>query len=220
VLFGDSHAAQWFPAMEQIAIQRKWRLVTMAKSACTAADLPIYHETLKRAYTECAVYHRNALAAIRKLAPGLVVVSSSFDYRPADRRTPAAAQWRAGWDRTFADLRATGTAVAAITDTPYPRGRVPSCLAVNPTQITACDIPVGSALRGPSQRAIFQAYARSGLIRVIDPVSWLCTQICPAVLGNTVVYRDNSHLSTAYAGLLTPLLGPLLPPVSATTQPG
>src|SRR5262249_19436257 len=34
VLFGDSHAAQWFPALKDIAESRHWKLVTIIKSAC------------------------------------------------------------------------------------------------------------------------------------------------------------------------------------------
>ncbi|MET7425273.1 SGNH hydrolase domain-containing protein [Dactylosporangium sp. NPDC005555] len=32
-LFGDSHAAQWFPAMRRLAEERRWRLVVHTKSA-------------------------------------------------------------------------------------------------------------------------------------------------------------------------------------------
>ncbi|MDT5034725.1 MAG: hypothetical protein QOC94_4896 [Actinoplanes sp.] len=217
VLFGDSHAAQWFPALEQIARQHSWRLVSLTKSACTAADVPIYHETLKRAYTECQEYHRNAVTTIGRLAPAMIVVASSFDYRLADRTDDAVAQWQDGWASTFTALRATGASVVAITDTPYPATRVPSCLSLWPTGIGRCNTPLRDALRGPDQRAIFHAYARQGTVAVIDPTSWLCSAICPAVLGNTVVYRDNSHLSTAYAATLAPLLTPRLLPLMRTT---
>jgi len=220
VLFGDSHAAQWFPALERIAVQRRWRLVSLTKSSCSAAEVPIYHETLKRAYTECQAFQRSALARIAQLAPALVVVGSSFDYRLAEPGTDPAARWRSGWDRLFAQLRATGAAVAAITDTPYPKTRVPSCLSQRPTAIDRCNTRTKVALRGPEQRAIFRAYGRDGAVTVIDPIGWLCSDVCPAVLGNTVVYRDNSHLSTAYAELLAPLLGPRLPRLSAAAPQG
>jgi peptidoglycan/LPS O-acetylase OafA/YrhL len=34
VLFGDSHAMQWFPALNSLARERNWRLVGFTKSAC------------------------------------------------------------------------------------------------------------------------------------------------------------------------------------------
>ena len=36
VLYGDSHAAQWFPALERIAIDNGLKLVSLTKSACPA----------------------------------------------------------------------------------------------------------------------------------------------------------------------------------------
>jgi len=217
VLYGDSHAAQWFPAMQRIALGRRWRLVSLTKSSCSAADAPVYHDTLKRTYTECQAFQRSALGRIAQLSPALVVVASSFAYRLGDPSADQATSWRAGWDRTFAQLRATGTRVAAITDTPYPNTRVPSCLSQRPTAIDRCGTSVQAALRGPEQRAIFQAYAREKAVTVIDPVGWLCSDVCPAVVGNMIVYRDNSHLSTAYAELLAPLLGARLPALTAAT---
>jgi hypothetical protein len=41
---------------------------------------------------------------------------------------------------------------------------------------------------------------------VIDPASWLCTTICPAIQDGYVVYRDASHISVAAALALKPQL--------------
>ncbi|HLU81802.1 MAG TPA: acyltransferase family protein, partial [Trueperaceae bacterium] len=40
VLIGDSHATMWFPALEQLARYRGWRLVVHAKSSCGLEDGP------------------------------------------------------------------------------------------------------------------------------------------------------------------------------------
>jgi hypothetical protein len=42
VLFGDSHAIQWFPALNRLAKERDWRLVGLTKSACSPAEIHIY----------------------------------------------------------------------------------------------------------------------------------------------------------------------------------
>ncbi|MCU7723689.1 acyltransferase [Actinoplanes sp. KI2] len=204
VLYGDSHAAQWFPALQQLAVQRRWRLVEMTKSSCSAADLPLWHDTLKREYTECTAYHRSALARIARLRPALVVVGSSFNYRPAHPSADPRAQWRAAWDSTFAQLRAGGSRVVAISDTPYMGGSVPECLAApaNAGHAGNCTRSLRSAVRGPEQREVFLSYAG-----VIDPTAWFCTDVCPAVIGNLLVYRDSNHMTTTYALALTRVLG-------------
>ncbi|WP_203815738.1 acyltransferase family protein [Paractinoplanes ferrugineus] len=213
VLFGDSHAAQWFPAMEAVSTQRHWRLVELTKSSCTAADLPVWHDALKRAYTECQAFHRSALDRIARLRPALVVIGSSFNYRPAQPATDVAGQWRAAWDRTFGALEGTGARVAAIADTPYMGGPVPECLAepANAGKAGKCTRSLRSALRGPAQRAVFLGYAGRPRTTVIDPITWFCTDVCPPVVGNLLVYRDSNHMTTTYSAALAPLLGARLP---------
>ncbi|GIF18583.1 peptidoglycan/LPS O-acetylase OafA/YrhL [Actinoplanes tereljensis] len=213
VLYGDSHAAQWFPAMEKLAIARHWRLVELTKSSCTAADLAVWHDTLKRAYTECLAFHRSALARIGRLKPARVVIGSSFNYRPAVPATDVAGQWRAAWDRTFAQLEARGARVSAIADTPYMGGPVPECLAepANAGHAGNCTRSLRSALRGPEQREVFLAYAGRPRTTVINPITWFCTDVCPPVVGNLLVYRDSNHMTTTYSAALAPLLGAQLP---------
>ncbi|MGX6604158.1 acyltransferase family protein [Micromonosporaceae bacterium Da 78-11] len=213
VLYGDSHAAQWFPAMERLARDRHWKLVEMSKSSCSAADLPLWHDTLKRAYLECAAFHRSALDRIARLDPALVVVGSSFNYRPVTPAADLTAQWEAAWDRTFAQLSAGGARVAAIADTPYMGGPVPQCLAApaNAGHLNRCARSLRSALRGPEQRQAFLTYEGSARATIINPITWFCTDTCPAVVGNVLVYRDSNHMTTTYSAALAPLLGAQLP---------
>jgi peptidoglycan/LPS O-acetylase OafA/YrhL len=213
VLFGDSHAAQWFPALDLIARQKHWRLVSLSKSSCSAADLPLWHDALKRPYTECEVFHRSAVARIAALKPALVVIGSSFNYRPAFPAPDPGRQWKAAWDLTFSELTATGARVAAIADTPYMGQSVPECLGrpENEKHATNCRRSLRSALRGPVQRQVFLSYARSGPATIVDPTTWFCTDACPAVIGNTLVYRDSNHMTTTYAEALAPLLAAALP---------
>ena len=41
VLFGDSHVMQWFPALNELAKERNWRLVGLTKAACPPAEVHI-----------------------------------------------------------------------------------------------------------------------------------------------------------------------------------
>ena len=82
VLFGDSHAAQWFPALERLATDRGWRLVSMTKSGCTTADLNVWNGIVKRTYDECNRWREAALGRIAAERPELVVVSDSRGYQP------------------------------------------------------------------------------------------------------------------------------------------
>lgn len=80
VLFGDSHAAQWFPALEQVAARRRWRLVSLTKSACPSAMVSVLNPSLGRAYVECDRWRRRAFARIDSLHATIVVVSNAGLY--------------------------------------------------------------------------------------------------------------------------------------------
>jgi peptidoglycan/LPS O-acetylase OafA/YrhL len=40
VLYGDSHAAQWFPSLEKLAREKGFELTSLTKSACSSVDSP------------------------------------------------------------------------------------------------------------------------------------------------------------------------------------
>ncbi|HTE45534.1 MAG TPA: acyltransferase family protein, partial [Gemmatimonadaceae bacterium] len=46
VLFGDSHAAQWFPALLKVATARGWRIISRTKSACPAPSITVISRAL------------------------------------------------------------------------------------------------------------------------------------------------------------------------------
>jgi hypothetical protein len=77
VLFGDSHAASWFPALDTISKQKHWRLVVLAKAGCPAEEVNVIRGG--GVYTTCAEWRSNAMQRIATLHPALVVVTSS-DY--------------------------------------------------------------------------------------------------------------------------------------------
>ena len=83
LLYGDSHAVQWFEPLEQIALQRGYRLVVLAKGGCPVAEVdvptPVLHYT-------CPPYRDRAIAWIESNQPDLVVVGNSYTQYPARRR--------------------------------------------------------------------------------------------------------------------------------------
>ena len=80
VLFGDSHAAQWFPALERVATTEGFRLVSLTKSGCPSVDVALRDLRLGRRYTECEAWRHNALARIKAMKPSLIVLANASDY--------------------------------------------------------------------------------------------------------------------------------------------
>ena len=76
-LVGDSHAAQWFPAVERVAKARGWQVLTFVKVACPFIDMRVRNVALKREYTECAAFNDATVKHLRNVGPDLTLVSIS-----------------------------------------------------------------------------------------------------------------------------------------------
>ena len=216
VLFGDSHAGHWFPALDAIAQQQHMRLAVVTKSACSAADVLIVLKELKRPYTECPTWRHKAWDYITSLNPAVVVLSSNGSNGPGGSIVGIAPAdqdqaWTAAWTTTIKTVQRPGTRTVLISDTPWPAGDVPECVSSHPGDIRACARPVREAVPAPTRRSMVAKAAADAGSQVVDPVRWFCTATtCPAVVGNLLVFRDASHMTTPYAAALAPLLGPAM----------
>ncbi len=208
VLFGDSHAGHWFPALEAVALEKRWKLVVVSKSACSVADTLIYLPQLKREFTECVQWRRDALAHIRSLRPAKVIAASTYPSNELLGVTGSQEDaWAAGWRRSLRAIAAPGTQLYFVNDTPWQRGSTPECLSAHPEHPAACGRDRGSAIAKPDRRKLVADAARAEGATVIDPTPWFCTRtVCPSVVGNVLVYRDQHHVTTTYSRLLAPLI--------------
>jgi hypothetical protein len=117
------------------------------------------------------------------------------------------ALWVKDWQKSFDRLSMPGTQLVLLQDSPWPQGTAPECAASHADNLTACDRPRTKSIVEPARRQEVALAARADGIKVIDPTPWFCTTTCPVVVGNTFVFKDNSHLTTAYARALAPLVG-------------
>ena len=76
-LVGDSHAAMWNPALQQVAEQRQWRLELLSKGACPLLDLPVTNpfRRLVEDFEHCEQWRAQIMARLRAERPRLVVLS-------------------------------------------------------------------------------------------------------------------------------------------------
>jgi len=208
VLFGDSHAQQYFAALDPIAKEHGWQLVVLTKSSCSPADVTLYHNQFQRAYEECDTWREEALARIEAIEPVLVVTANRggttvmADGKRLDAEASAEAMTE-GYVRTLERLEATGAEVAVIANTPFPTTDVPSCVSENLGHLTECAFDVEDGL---AHEQVNNAAARAvPAAHLIDPVPQLCLPdgTCPAVMGNTLIYRNGTHLTASYVRTMT-----------------
>ena len=191
VLYGDSHAAQWFPALEQIARERGYRLISLTKSACPAVDAPREDQGAFK-NVHCEKWRQNSITRIKSIHPD-AVITSSFQYFTPPSGFPSKSRW---WDdgqrRLLSELRGSSNHLIYISDTPRPLRDIPNCLASRDSH--TCDSTE------KTRNVIINGFEK------IDPTPWLCTSYCPAIKDGYVVYRDASHISVAASLALKPEL--------------
>jgi peptidoglycan/LPS O-acetylase OafA/YrhL len=214
VLFGDSHAEQWFNPLQLIVQSQHWRLTTFVKSGCPAADISPPDTIQFRA--NCAIWRAEAIRQIVAMRPSLVLVGSATTNlgrrdRPAGRLDVSVDEWRDGTRRTLASLAAAGLPVLAVRDTPIFLFDVPACLARAIRHSwypdRSCAIDESTSLNSGAFEAEKASVRGLPSVRLLDVTNEFCQDnICPAVQRGMIVYRDNNHITGRFAESLSPIL--------------
>jgi peptidoglycan/LPS O-acetylase OafA/YrhL len=191
VLYGDSHAAQWFPALLEIANRSGYKLISLTKSACPSV------ETVRKdqggfKMSRCAKWRENTTERIRQIQPDVLVMSSFQYFAQPPQFKDRTKWWNDGQRKLLRDVKDSSSHLIYITDTPHPMRDIPACLTNN--SISKCNT---------SQRS--ENLSISGF-KVVDPNPWLCSNVCPAVKDGVVAYRDASHISVDMSIALIPRL--------------
>jgi hypothetical protein len=221
LLFGDSHAAQWLPALIAAARTRDWRIVSLTRSGCPSADVHTYSAALGAIDTPCERFREQALSWIRTNRPDIVVTSNLDSYLLRDRfGVPVPKkEWLSTWIR---GLRRTVEAIPSrvptviLADTPYPGIDVPACLRRS-SWIDACLGATRKMLRrdvATAERALAQRLGVGHLSRTAQICPY---RPCPVIVESLLIYRDQSHLTAAYARQLGPGLGAAIEAIVAGT---
>ena len=83
VLFGDSHAASLFPAVELAAKRQGWKLLMRTKAACPSMKVSLWSNALRRPYADCDAWRADVLSEIVSLDPDLILLANSSAAPPA-----------------------------------------------------------------------------------------------------------------------------------------
>jgi hypothetical protein len=191
VLYGDSHAAQWFPALEKIAVERKYKLVSLTKSACPAVQAPRDDKGAFKS-KDCDQWRENSIQRIKSMQPVAVIMSGLQYYKPAAGSADRTTWWKDGQERLLKAITGGSKNLIYISDTPHPLRDIPSCLATN--SLEKCN----TTEKTPNE--IIAGFKQ------IDPTSWFCSDICEAVTDGFVAYRDASHITVDASIALAPKL--------------
>ena len=211
VLFGDSHAGQWFPAFDQIAKDNHWKLINLTKSACPAPALThLYDRNIGRNYDECAAWRSRTIQQIIALRPAAVITSSySSYYLKQSGITPA--EWESGLHTTLSQLAQAGSHILVLHDPPAPSFDVPVCMAraAWTNSGNSCSFEPDLALNASISQLEKSATETLPNTQVADVSSLICAgEECGPSQNGAMLYRDQHHLTASYVLGLAPVLEP------------
>jgi len=211
-LVGNSHAAQWGPAVAEIATTRQWRIDTYFAHWCPS----VLMSHADPAASGCVGWVARVADTLLTTKPDLVVISNT---------TLASVERMAGlgklsyeanvtaFARLLSKLTQAGLHVLVIRDTPSSANAdaettVPACVAAHRSTPAVC---AGSRrtwlAKDPAVAAAERVQSR--LVTVADMTTYFCSASrCSGVIGGVLVYSDSSHLTATYARTVAPYLTP------------
>jgi peptidoglycan/LPS O-acetylase OafA/YrhL len=215
VLWGDSHAEHWLPAMDRIGRERGWKVIAMIKPGCPVADVELMHWGLKRTYDECTASRRANLERIVAMHPDAVIVSSFDHYMERDGSKSKfdvdGDQWRIGLRRTYARLSRAAINTIVMRDVPETGFDVPACLSAKAAglpRVNDCTYRLRDALHPDAIAAQDVAARGLGHLAMVSMVDRVCsTATCPVIQGGAIVYKDDDHLTATFSRAEAPVLG-------------
>jgi peptidoglycan/LPS O-acetylase OafA/YrhL len=218
-LFGDSNAAMWAPSLRRVAEEQRWRLSVAGKALCPPMEVPIESASLRLVYASCNRWRSEALARLKTERPDLVVISMWRSYGGAQEWggghgwLSAFAAYSPAWVESLSvlvsEIRSWGSKVLLLGPAPDPGSRVPICLSGHLDDAQACMPRRSEAVNvdGITREAAVTE-ASGGQYADVTPL-FCADDRCPVIVGDSLVFFDDIHLTPEYAVALAPVLGAL-----------
>jgi hypothetical protein len=203
-LFGDSHAAQWFPGLELVARRNHWKILALTKMGCPSADLSVSLND-GGAYGGCDLWRWRTVKRLLASTASLVIITN-YRFQQALTGSLTASVWKEALSRTVSALVAGGKRVLLMADTPTVGNALAGCVVAHQRSLNRCDRRVSDSISMPFRRVESDVATRFG-VQFYDEARWLCTaNWCPPVIGDVAVYLDSHHITNTYGAFLAPYL--------------
>jgi peptidoglycan/LPS O-acetylase OafA/YrhL len=195
VLFGDSHAGMWVPALLPVADAQHFAVVVLDKPGCYVNRI---HTNL--AGWPCGTWYRWAMRQDHKLHPAATLV----DFKLSGTALENNATMTVSYLRSV--LRQVHHGVW-FEDAPGQRQKTASCITAAGATQRSCSSPVTSGYTNLVQD--IQTMLNQTKHLAIPTLQWFCADgICPSVIDHTLTTHDGDHLTTEFSTDLAPVLAP------------
>jgi peptidoglycan/LPS O-acetylase OafA/YrhL len=188
VLMGDSHALMWLPALLEMAWHDDWAVVPLLRLGCTPDKW-----ISDRGSDTCREWYRWALGQAGQLHPQVTLIGGSV----GEEQTSGTEIAAEGVIAAARALEPAGTVV--VIGDPEGLGQDPvDCLLSRHASMARCTTNWPA-----SSLAAYDGVARDAKqagVRFLSTRGFLCFERqCPAVIGHTIAYMDDNHMTVAYS---------------------
>jgi hypothetical protein len=181
-LVGASHSAHWLPPLQVIAERNSWRVITLTASDC---NFRVPHPT-RFPFHGCDEVADQMREGIVLMKPDLVITiaNSTEGTEPEPERI---SMWR--------ELDEFGIPIVAIRDNPEFPIEPSRCVSQNLSSPLTCATERNNVLA-----SFFDMGDSPANVSLVDMSDQYCDDIlCPAVIGNLLLWRDSDHFTVEFA---------------------
>ena len=193
VVLGDSHSQQYLGALAPIAEARGWELVTLLMPACR------FGAASDTRNAECNAYNSAASAYVLEHRPDAVFTVASLTHEEAPFETEVP-----GYLDGVRPFTEAGIEVVGIRDNPRFTFNMPECVQRHGAEAPECNPSLSESLVDPSPLEGYRGKLDG--LHLMDMSDFICARgVCPAVVGNVYVYKDDNHLTRTYVESMIPM---------------
>ena len=192
VLLGDSHAGNWFEALNAAARDEGWGLLVRIKASCRPLDISqnVSDGGRERVYTECADWLSATLTEIEKLQPQLIIVASTRNPLPIEA------------ERRVLERLAKAGSTIVIRDTPWFPQNAIACLRKT-HNLSECAWPLKDLLSDDNYPKTPLSELPTG-VKIMDLNQRICPRdLCSVIQDRMFVMFDAHHLTASFSRTLS-----------------
>lgn len=198
MVVGDSHAQHWSGAVDVMATKQGWRWVLLTRPSCR------FGGPSETRGEDCEAFNTAASEYVLKRSPDALITLGSFSMLGEDEDGRTAAEQEhivPAYEEGVRSFLDAGIPVVALRDTPRFVNPPPECVDRHGAEASECQAPVEELL---AKESPLLALEESGTLgenfSTMDMTDLLCPEgICKPVIGNVLVYMDQSHLTGVFA---------------------
>ncbi len=201
VAFGDSHMGMWLPALDQMGATDGFKVVPFVKWACPSVEVPTF--AVRGVEGTCDKFRTWAEDQIRELDPDVILISNrvlppNLDADDSD----LVDVWEQGVRTTLQMMSEIAPEVRIFGDVPRVEVDPGDCISARNSTMASCTLDATPRSRD-GIHATHVAANEVGVPYVnVEPLT--CAQWrCPLVVDQTVVYRDDDHISLTWGRRVT-----------------